>query len=137
MSHRHTRVYWVTLVSIMLAVLAGVALAVFHHCYYARLAGQVAPTGRYNPGGSTLSKQQLNIATGTAFAFLFKSMLTLAVASSYVQLFWHAMRSSPNDPALCDVDRAYSLLQNISSFVGTSTWRGRNLVLIPVALIFW
>jgi hypothetical protein len=37
--------------------------------------------------GSPVSKQQVNIAIGTAFSFLVKASLTFAVGLAFVQVF--------------------------------------------------
>lgn len=84
-SNRH--IHWVTPTNISATLLAGIAFALGHHFFYARLSGQNAPTGSYEFAGSRPSKQQVNIAVGTAFAFLVKSILAIAVGISYTQLF--------------------------------------------------
>lgn len=133
--YRH--VYWATPTSILGAFALAVALAVGHHCFYAHLSSQLAPSGDYSIVGTSVSKQQYNIAAGTAFAFLFKSILAFAVATSYTQLFWHVMRRSKHGNRVADVDAAYSLSHDLFGFFRTSTWRRQYVMLVPVAVIFW
>jgi len=130
-------IHWLGPTNILLPFFIAVALAVGHHCYYAGLAGQPAPDGEYIIWRFTRSKQQYNIAVGTAFAFLFKAGVAWAVTTSYVQLFWHVLRTSSKATRLVDVDVAYSLLHDMLGFFSTATWRRQYLMLTPIAVIFW
>lgn len=129
--------HWTIPTKIILAFLAGVAIALGHHLFYQQLDGQIAPTGEYVFGRSQLSKQQFNIAVGTAFAFLVKSSLTLAITCSWIQLFWFVLKRTSTRPLLVDMDHAFSLLQDIRVLFRFSMWHRDYILLIPVAIIFW
>lgn len=133
---QHRRIHWTTPATILLAFFAGILLAVGHHLFYKRLAGHVAPPGQYHLPFGEVSKQQVNTAVGTAFAFLVKSMLSLAVAASFTQVFWRALITAEKGARLADVDTAFSVLQDFSGLFKTSVWR-RHSLLLPLAVIFW
>jgi|ERR1700722_1774290 hypothetical protein len=130
------RIYWVTPATIMLAFSAGVLLALGHHLFYRHLAGSVAPPGEYHLPLGKVSKQQVNFAVGTAFAFLVKSMLALAVTASYMQVFWRTLKTAEKGARLADVDTAFSVMQDILRLFKASVWR-RHPLLLPMAVIFW
>jgi hypothetical protein len=132
----HNGVYWLAPTQILSTFAVAIALAVSHHYFYQHLSGQVAPTGSYTFGHSNMSKRQLNIAIGTAFAFAFKAVLAWALASSYTQLFWRVLKTSLKVVRVGDADAAFSLLHDLLAYFGTSTWRRQYLVLVPVATIF-
>ncbi|KAK4541999.1 hypothetical protein LTR36_007199 [Oleoguttula mirabilis] len=104
----------------LLAFIFGIVLALAHHLFYARLSGRQVPSGHYDIRIGKVSKQQFNTSVGTAFAFLVKSMLALAVTIAYAQVFWHAMRTSRRTLRLSEVDDAFSMLESL-----------------PIAWVFW
>lgn len=130
-------IHWATPANILGAFVLALAFAVGHHSFYKDLSGQPAPSGDYIIAGRTLSRQQTNIAAGTAFALLFKSAVAFAVATSYTQLFWRVLKTSKKATRVAEVDAACSLLGNLLDFFRLSTWRLRYVVLVPVAVIFW
>ncbi|KAM0714117.1 hypothetical protein Q7P37_011081 [Cladosporium fusiforme] len=134
-SRRH--IHWVTPTTILFALLAGLAFALGHHFFYARLSGQPAPVGYHQIRGLKRSKQQVNIAVGTAFAFLVKTALAIAIAASYMQLFWRLLKTSKKPTLLPDVDTAFSLLQDFTALCRWSSWRKQYIILTPIALICW
>lgn len=134
-SPRH--IHWVTPTNMLGAFVLALAFAVGHHSFYTYLSGQPTPSGGYTIAGRTLSRQQTNIAAGTAFALLFKSAIAFAVATSHTQLFWRVLKTSNKATRVAEVYAAYSLLGNLLEFFSLSTWRLRYVVLVPVAVIFW
>jgi len=131
------RMHWTLPINTTLSLLVGVGLALGHHLFYRELAGQVAPPGEYVLGQSRFPKQQFNIAVGTAFAFLVKSSLTLAITCSWIQLFWFVLRRTSTHPRLVDVDHAFSLLHDFRALFRISMWYRDYILLIPVTIIFW
>jgi hypothetical protein len=117
----HNGVYWLAPTQILSTFAVAIALAVGHHYFYQHLSGQVAPTWSYTFGHSNMSKRQLNIAIGTAFAFAFKAVLAWALASSYTQLFGRVLKTSLKVVRVGDADAAFSLLHDLLAFFGTST----------------
>lgn len=130
-------IHWVTPTKILGALFLAVALAVGHHCFYAHLSGQLVPSTDYHIAGSTLSRQQANVAIGTAFALLFKSALASAVATSFIQLFWRMLKTSKKPTLVSDADAVFSLLSNILELFKISVWRLRCILMTSVAVTFW
>jgi hypothetical protein len=64
-------------------LLLGGAMAVGHHYFYLSLDGTTTPDN---------FSQQLNIAYGTAFAFVAKACMIAAVVSAYTQYIWSDFR---------------------------------------------
>lgn len=115
-------IHWATPVTMISTLLAECLLSLSHHLFYARLAGTDAPTGKYAIAGTSISKQKFNTAVGTAFAFLVKSMLTLAVATAYIQVFWRSMKVSEKGQRLSTLDTTFSILSNVFNFAKLHVW---------------
>lgn len=77
------RPHWRVPTVIALSYIAGVAFAVGHHLFYQSLDAKPVD-------GHALS-QQINTAIGTAFAFLVRSSLVIAVGTVYWQFFWKTL----------------------------------------------
>ncbi|KAK3675115.1 hypothetical protein LTR78_005049 [Recurvomyces mirabilis] len=120
----------------LLALTCGALLATGHHLFYLSLAGEVAPTGSYNLAGATVSKQQFNTAAGTAFAFLVKAMLALAVTVAYTQTFWRALQVSHKGLKLPSIDTMHGVLANAADLFKVHVWWKRPLLLL-LAIIAW
>ncbi|GIZ46349.1 hypothetical protein CKM354_000947700 [Cercospora kikuchii] len=73
------------------SLLAGVALAIGHHAFYASLAGAAVSSEPIKVVGWSTTQQQINIAVGTAFAFVVKASLILACSTAYIQLLFGAL----------------------------------------------
>ena len=91
------------------------ATAIGHHLFYQSLTGTLAPDAAYAVFGANFSKQQLNIAVGTAFAFFFKAFLVLALSIAFTQSFWWAARGhTKGKPVkLGHLDSAYSAADSV------------------------
>jgi hypothetical protein len=131
-----TKIHWTTPAWMLSAFFAGLSFALGHHFFYASLADTEAPTGAYTIVGADISRQQLNTAVGTAFGFLVKSCLVLAVSVSFVQVFWNTMRLSKEGSRLSTLDSASSLLTNYLGVFEGSTWRDFQVPLL-LAFIAW
>jgi len=84
----------------------------------------------------TMSKQQFNIAVGTALALLVRTFLSVAVTVAYTQVFWRSMRNSKQQPALAELDWAASGLDSVFQLFNVKRgWRRPSLVLL--GLVFW
>ena len=67
----------------------GISLAVRQHFFYHNLAGNEPPSNRYGilgRSGNVLTQQQINLATGAAFALLVKTFLGIASSVAHDQL---------------------------------------------------
>lgn len=129
-------IHWVTPVTMVASLVAGCLLSLGHHLFYMHLTGTDAPTGRYSIAGTEVSKQKFNTAVGTAFAFLVKSMLTLAIAIAYVQAFWRTIKVSEKGQRLSTLDTTFSILGNALNFVKLHIWIKFPLLFL-LAVIAW
>jgi hypothetical protein len=127
---------WLVPTSIAIAMAVGVLSAIAHHLFYSSLAGKPAPATDvgYRVLGTHVSKQQVNIIAGTAFAFLVKAALGVALSVAYVQLFWKALLHPNNPPTLATVDTAFSALSNTLALLKVWAW-WRYPLLFGIALI--
>ena len=112
------------------------ALAVGHHLYYQLLSGSPVSTERAFAVGpwSGVSSQKLHTSIGTAFAFLFKTFLAIAVSVSYVQVLWKALKSAETNVKV--VDDISGALGNPLAFLSVTAWRNHALLLF-CALVSW
>lgn len=131
-----TRIYWQAPTTVILALIAGTLFAVGHHIFYNSLDGQPAPNDNYNILGSHVSTQQVNIAGGTALAFLVKACLVTAIAAAYAQVFWRAMLHRNPEVTLGRLDTTFSAISNIHHLFKMWIW-WRYPVLFSLALIAW
>ncbi|KAK4565307.1 hypothetical protein LTR86_003924 [Recurvomyces mirabilis] len=101
-----SRLHWMAPTGMVLGLAVGILLAAGHHLFYASLSGTEAPTGTlFSVIGADVSRQQLNTAVGTAFAFLVKSALMITVSIAFAQAFWRAIRTSKRGPTLGSLDK--------------------------------
>ncbi|KAF2716058.1 hypothetical protein K431DRAFT_30342 [Polychaeton citri CBS 116435] len=129
-------IHWVIPTNSTLAFLSGCLLALGHHLFYESLNGEIVATGSYHVANSTVSKQQFNIAVGTAFAFIVKSMLAMAITVAYTQLFWRVLRKADRGVRLASADAAFSALQDITALFKVSVW-WRHPMLFLIVVLFW
>jgi len=118
--------------------LCGVLLALGHHLFYQSLDNKSASV-QYDVMRREFDGQQLNIAIGTAFAFLVKAAFVLAVSTTYYQIFWrHMQREVISDdlPTLKNTDSAFSGLDNIISLLTIPMWC-RYPFLFTMAAVAW
>lgn len=76
---RISNIYWRAPASILLTFLVGLAFALGHHYFYRSLDGMGVSTAAFD--------QEYNIGIGTAFAFLVRACLVIAVGDTYWQVF--------------------------------------------------
>jgi hypothetical protein len=127
------QIHWKTYLLMLAAFIAGVLLAAGHHLFYNHLAGKPVAAGDYQLGQVEVSKQQVNIALGTTFAFLVKAALASAATIAYAQVVWAAIQG--RETRLSAIDSMFSILRDISSFFSGPVWRHPLLVLL--ALTVW
>ncbi|KAF2658592.1 hypothetical protein K491DRAFT_755910 [Lophiostoma macrostomum CBS 122681] len=138
MAHR-PHVYWWTPFLLFASLLVGVVFALGHHFFYRSLADKPTSTGSYSIAGHQYPDQQVNIAVGTAFAFLAKAALVLAVSTAYYQVFWRSVRREADigrPPTLARTDSAFSAPTNIISLLNAPVWV-RYPLLCMMALTMW
>jgi len=76
----HNAIHWRAPTTIIVTFVFGLVCAIGHHIFYSSLDGKLVD--------NELSSQQINIAIGTAFAFLLRASLSVSVGVSYWQVFW-------------------------------------------------
>lgn len=134
------QIHWFGPVSMLLGSFAGIAFSLGHHFFYNSLHGEEIPSGNYNVGerDSGISRQQTNVAVGTALAFAVKTCLVLAVSTAYAQLFWRSLNRQTSSKAftLQNIDMAYSALRNAVLLLNYTGWRRFPLLFI-LALATW
>ena len=129
-----SRIHWVAPATIVGALLAGVALALGHHLFYASLNKTTVSPDTLSVLGSSISRQELNIAAGTALAFLAKASFVLSVSVSFMQLFWAKAKSRPK--TLANLDHLYSALGNLLTLSNLPLWWAYPLLLVT-AVAAW
>lgn len=134
-SERRVPIY--TLSSILLSLSVGVVFAAGHHAFYASLVGSPASDAEYTILSKwSVSKQQINLAIGTAFAFFVKACLAATVSMAYAQLFWASFKRASHAVTLGNVDNAFSALSSPLSILKVWAWRQWPLLFL-VALFLW
>lgn len=133
---KRSSIHWKAPTTVLLAVVIGTLFALGHHLFYASLDGHPAPNDDYTLLGSNFSKQQLNIAGGTAFAFLVRASLVTALSTAYIQMFWRAMTHRAREATLDSLDTTFSALNNIFSLLKLWAW-WRHPLLWTLALAAW
>lgn len=97
------------------ALVAGLLLAGIHHAFYRSLNGATVSSELIKVGSYSASQQQINIAAGTALAFLVKAALVLSTSVAYTQLLFRYM--SIKSFTLTKLDDWHSALNNVVSLV--------------------
>jgi hypothetical protein len=120
---------------LLLPLLCGIALALGHHLFFSHLSGRPVPDTIFiNSTTIQLSKQQVNLVIGNAFAFGVKFCLSTAVGMAYVQLFLTSLFAKPQ--RVSAVDTMFSGLSDLCSFLRGTVWL-RNPLLFVLALTVW
>jgi hypothetical protein len=127
-------IHWRAPMAIVASLLAGSLFAIGHHVFYRSQAGNEVRSTNYNVAGITVSPQQVNIAVGTAFAFLVQSCLTTAVAVAYAQVLWTKCIGRPAQ--LKTLDTIFSAMSNAFQLFRLTAWWNFRL-LFMLALIAW
>lgn len=131
-------IHWLAPATMLGSLAAGIALAIGHHIFYSHLAGQEAPSGSYRLGIFAYSRQEANIQLGTAFAFLVKATLVVAVVTVYVQLFWCTIlrQKTGEGTRLSHIDTAFSVIDNVFDLLWVKVWLKRPFLML-LAIIAW
>lgn len=129
-------IHWEAPTFIVVALLCGIIFSLGHHFFYSSLAGTPAPSSDYDLGVTTVSTQQINIAVGTAFAFLVKFFLVTATTIAYVQLFWRGLVHQANDVTLDSIDCTFPALVDVFTLFKVWIWYRRPLLFL-IACVCW
>jgi hypothetical protein len=124
--------------TMIMALISGLFAAIGHHLFYEGLDNQIVPSQGWKAYGIEFTSQQLNIAGGTALAFLVKLCLVLAVSTSYTQAIWDTARACTKERGMTitQLDAAFSVLSNIVALKEVRLW-SRYPMLILLATVAW
>lgn len=127
----HFGFHWRAPVVMVSSLLVGTALALGHHAFYASLAGSSVGSDPIDIAGWMTTQQQINIAIGTAFAFVVKASLILACSTAYIQLLFKAINRTSFK--LSTLDNWFGGLNDLWSFgCLASYWRYPLLTLVAI-----
>jgi hypothetical protein len=121
-----SRSHWKTPTVILLAYIAALALAVGHHVFYSSLHRRDVD--------NYILDQEATIAIGTAFAFLVRTTLVIAVGTVYWQMFWS--RLARQSFAISEVDSLAGALTSMFDLVDVRALRN-SPDLGMIALLAW
>ncbi|PVH69936.1 hypothetical protein DL98DRAFT_437971 [Cadophora sp. DSE1049] len=130
------QIHWRTPASMVGSLLIGCLFAIGHHLFYQSLTGKLTTTYTYTVLGANLTSQQVNIAAGTAFAFLVRACLVSSVSLAYLQAVWYTAKNTRQSITLANMDVLLSALSNALSLADVFTWWKWPWLLL-VALLNW
>lgn len=117
------KVHWQAPSVIILSFMAGFAFAIGHHAFYRSLDGKSVD--------ETLMSQQVNIAIGTAFAFLVRATLVLAIGAAYWQIFWGTVLR--RQLLISHIDALAGILSSAADFTNLKALLGTQILLALAA----
>ncbi|KAF2773458.1 hypothetical protein EJ03DRAFT_265063 [Teratosphaeria nubilosa] len=136
-SKHNARIHWLAPTLIFGNLALGLAFAIGHHEFYTSLAGTPAPTNDLKVLGTMVSRQQVNIAIGTAMAFIVKSCFEVAISIAFVQVLFRVIRRASGGMTVEDIDTASSALTSIWAFMKMFSRILRNPTLIVLGVLCW
>lgn len=133
----HGQIHWLAPASATGALVAALLLSTGHHLFYRSLHG--TPVSEEAHFAFEISRQQINIAIGTAFAFLTKASMVVAISITFVQLFWYTVqaRSAEAVPTLQRIDALYAVLDNGFEMFNFRSWLLNPLLMIVAGLAWY
>lgn len=134
---KRARPHWRAHSIIVAALLCAIVLAIGHHLFYQSLVNKPAPNDVVNILGTNVSKQQINIAGGTAFALLVKAFLVIALSTVFAQLLWLSIaRHASHELTLGTLDTIWEGPANLFALWNISVW-WRFPLLFLIVLMIW
>lgn len=130
-------VHWFAPTSSVGSLTAALAFMVAHHLFYRSLQGTSVSDDA--PFGFEVSQQQVNIAIGTAFAFLAKACMVIAISVAFVQIFWHGINARSMDaaPTLERIDAVYTSMDNAFEMFNFRTWVAHPELMLVAGLAWF
>jgi hypothetical protein len=122
------QIHWRAPTTIAVALVLGLASAIGHHAFYRHLNQQAVDSSFFG--------QQINIAIGTAFAFLFRASLVIAIGAIYWQIFWATLLRSRKSLTVAHVDTLSGALGSIFELANVRAMM-RSRTLAALALLSW
>lgn len=129
-------IHWRALCILYGSLLVSIAFAVVHHVYYQSLAGTPVSTANDLAIGTWagVPSQKFNIALGNTFASLFRTSISIAVSTVYLQIVWRALKNESTK--LIVVDAISGILANPLGFLNEGAWK-KSAILLPLAVTIW
>lgn len=124
------RIHWRAPTTIIIAFIAGLSFAIGHHSFYRQLDTKPVDSD------DRMFSQQVNGAIGTAFAFLFRASLVIAITGVYWQIFWGNALRKRHTLTVAQLDSLTGLLGSVLSFFDLRTL-SYSPELAVVALLAW
>ncbi|KAJ7503809.1 hypothetical protein B0H11DRAFT_1984326 [Mycena galericulata] len=125
---------WVPALTIIGALVAGVAFALGHHAYYSSLNGKPIATTTVLDGLKVYDQKWSNIV-GTSFAFLVKFFFAISIGQAYVETLWKTARR-PLGLSVAGLDASFGLLTNPMKFLSVDLLFSAQFLLL-LAAISW
>jgi hypothetical protein len=129
-------IHWFVPTAILSCLAFGIICALGHHFFYRSLQGTPVQNDAIAILGSNVSQQQLNVAIGTAFAFVVNAALAGAVSTAYIQLFWFTLKTATQPKTLETLDTMFAALSNALSLCMLQIW-WRYPLMFSMAMIAW
>jgi hypothetical protein len=124
-THAVRHYHWKNPTLMSISLLAGIALALIHHFFYEHWSGKAVQSD---------AQQRWIIRAGTAFAFCFRTSLSVAASTAFVQHMWLCLQSGPHK--IRQVDSMFAMLSSVPALFNLKLW-ARLPVLLFMALIYW
>ncbi|KAL7967532.1 hypothetical protein HDV63DRAFT_412565 [Trichoderma sp. SZMC 28014] len=116
-------------------LLFSVAFIIGHHFFYQSLSGKPPPNVVYFSGfAGGLTGQQINLAVGSAFAFLVSSSLGIVITTAANQALWVAIRTKPSKLEM--IDSLANATTNIWNVFDFRLWK-KSPIRMALITIFW
>ncbi|TLD39104.1 hypothetical protein E2P81_ATG00091 [Venturia nashicola] len=127
-------IHWKAPAIMVSSLLLGFAFILGHHFFNQSL--------HHTPTGDAVFEQQVNTGIGTAFAFIVRMFLVVAVGTAYWQLFWHQAKARPTP--IAELDSMSSIIGSALEFISIRTllrfpllaFMATIIWLIPLAVVF-
>jgi hypothetical protein len=127
-------IYWLAPAKMLSLFIAGIALAVGHHCYYRSLAGtKVMPTD-IAASAWDIDRQEWKIRFGTAFAFLAKTCLATSIAIAYTQHIWATCREKAY--SISGLDAMFNATSDVLAFASADLTLRSKVAALLAALVW-
>lgn len=118
-------IHWQAPCLIVGFLVLGVIFSVGHHLFYRALDGNMVTDKDFSLFGSHHSRQQLNLAVGTAFSFIVRACFALSVSTAYYQIFWKMIVHATHDSksaTLGRIDTAFTATSNVFALFHIPLW---------------
>ena len=130
------QIHWFAPVSVLLALIVVFLFALSHHIFYRHLEHRHVPNENRTIAGVEVPQQEINLFAGTAFAFLVKAFLAIAVGIAYAQVFWRDLMVASTPLTVAKINTIFSLPSSLVSLFSVLHW-WRSPLLFALGLLIW